>query len=229
MIPLYDTSTLICCTTTIPTTCDTYLSTPTGNPTNGHPDYTSAKQKPTRGQQGPITCHHPLRHSPWCLGVWRGMVDCSTSVPPHPCKSPASAFLGAAGLAGPFGETRRCHSLLAPRLPRAHRLRGQERTTWKWSLSSGRTARRGIGSLPCCAVYSRRETRHEIIPLPPRALSETARLEPRSTRLFHPTGLFIQVQLQLLSPSVRPRALLQPQSHFPAYLSQLPPSVNTLA
>lgn len=83
----------------------------------------------------------------------------------HPCKSPASSSLGGCWPRWSPGKTRRCHSLLAPRLPRAHSLRGQEKTTWKWSLSSGRTAGRGTGSLPCCELYSRRETRHEIMPL----------------------------------------------------------------
>jgi hypothetical protein len=97
--------------------------------------------------------------------------------------------------------TGRCHSPYAPRLPRAHPLRGPARpakTTWKWSLSSGCATLRWTGSLPCCSLYSRRETRHEIIFCSKSLVRDR---KSRSTERSHPAGLSIQIfQVHLLPP-----------------------------
>jgi hypothetical protein len=175
-------------------------------------------------KQRPITCHHPLRHRPSV--VWRGSVDFSTSVPPHPCKSPASAALGAAGLARLLAKhddaTRSSrHVCHAPTLSAAKKRR----------LGSGASAAvvlQAEGAEACPVALCIHAERHGMRSfLSPKSL--VGDREPRSTRPFHPAGLFIQVQLQLPPPPYDHVLFLRPYSHFPAYLPQLPPSVNTLA
>ena len=183
-------------------------------PTNGLSDNFSAKQMPTSRtrDQSHVTARCAI-----VRGVWRGMVDLSTPALRHPCHQPHQpGSLGAS-------STGRCHSPCAPRLPRAHSLRGPARpakTTWKWSLSSGYAALRWTGSLPWCTLYSRRETRHEIIFCSKSLVRDR---EPRSTKTSHPVGLFIQLlQVQLPPLHVTTCSPSLYYSHSPAYLPQLP-------
>lgn len=97
-------------------------------------------------------------------------------------------------------------------------------TTWKWSLSSGRTAGKWTGSLPCLPCIHAERHGMRSCP-PPRALSATGSLDPQ-TELSLPAGLFIQIlQVHLRPPSVTTcfPSPYSHSSHTPAYLPQLPP------
>jgi hypothetical protein len=201
----------------IPATGDTYLN-----------DDRHFHQRPSRQllgpadadevQKKPITCHSPLRHSPWCLaGHGRFLHFC-----PLPSLSPASpaSVLHCWLQEDATRPTRHvCH---APTLSAAQH--AQQRR-----LGSGASAAVVLhfdGPEACPVAPCIHAERHGMrSSSAPRALSEIASLDPQSV-LIPPVCLYKYSKYISFPLHVTTCSLSLYHSHSPAYLPQLAPTVT---